>query len=119
MGESGSVAWMFDRKGVINVEKTGITEDDLMEVILEAGADDLKNEGDYFEVISSMENFEKVRKAIEDKGCKIESASLQYLAKDLVAIEGSAQDAVLKFLEAVEDNDDVQNVYSNADFQSE
>jgi transcriptional/translational regulatory protein YebC/TACO1 len=110
---------MFDRRGVINVEKGGVNEDDLMEVILDAGADDLKNEDDYFEVISSMENFEKVRKAIEDKGYKIESAALQYLAKDLVAIEGSAQESVLKFLEAVEDNDDVQNVYSNADFQSE
>jgi YebC/PmpR family DNA-binding regulatory protein len=119
LGENGSVAWMFDRRGVINVEKGGVKEDDLMEVILDAGADDLKNEGDFFEVISPMENFEKVRKAIEDKGFKMESASLQYLAKDLVAIEGSAQEAVLKFLEAVEDNDDVQNVYSNADFQSE
>lgn len=119
MGDTGSVAWMFERKGVINVEKEGVSEDDLMEVILDAGADDLKNEGDYFEVITSMENFEKVRKTIEDKKYKIESASLQYLAKDLVAIEGSAQEAVLKFLEAVEDNDDVQNVYSNADFQSE
>jgi YebC/PmpR family DNA-binding regulatory protein len=119
MGDTGSVAWMFERKGVINVEKAGVSEDDLMEVILDAGADDLKNEGDYFEVLTSMENFEKVRKTIEDKKYKIESASLQYLAKDLVAIEGSAQEAVLKFLEAVEDNDDVQNVYSNADFQSE
>lgn len=119
MGDTGSVAWMFERKGVINVEKAGVSEDELMEVILDAGADDLKNEGDYFEVLTSMENFEKVRKTIEDKKYKIESASLQYLAKDLVAIEGSAQEAVLKFLEAVEDNDDVQNVYSNADFQSE
>jgi len=119
MGDTGSVAWMFERKGVVNVEKAGVSEDDLMEVILDAGADDLKNEGDYFEVLTSMENFEKVRKTIEDKKYKIESASLQYLAKDLVAIEGSAQEAVLKFLEAVEDNDDVQNVYSNADFQSE
>lgn len=119
LGDTGSVGWMFDRKGVINVEKAGANEDELMEVILDAGADDLKNEGEFFEVLSSMENFEKVRKAIEDKGYKIESASLQYLAKDLVGIEGSAQDAVMKFLEAVEDNDDVQNVYTNADFQSE
>jgi transcriptional/translational regulatory protein YebC/TACO1 len=66
-----------------------------------------------------MENFDKVRKAIEDKGYKFESASLQYIAKDLIAIEGAAQETVLKFLDAVEENDDVQNVYTNADFQSE
>jgi len=119
MGESGSVAWMFDRRGVINVEKAGANEDELMEVILEAGADDLKSEGDYFEVITSIPAFEKTRKAVEDKGYKIESASLQYLAKDLVTIEGTAQEQVLKFLDAVEDHDDVQNVYTNADFQSE
>ncbi len=118
-GETGSVAWMFERKGVINVEKEGATEDDLMEVILDAGADDLKNEGDYFEVITSMENFETVRKAIEDKKYKIENASLQFLAKDLIGIEGTAQEQVLKFLDAVEENEDVQNVYTNADFQSE
>lgn len=118
-GDTGSVSWMFERKGVINVEKPGVNEDELMEVILEAGADDLKNDGEYFEVVSSMENFDKVRKAIEDKGYKFESASLQYLAKDLIAIEGAAQETVLKFLDAVEENDDVQNVYTNADFQSE
>ncbi len=119
MGESGSVSWMFDRRGVINVEKAGVNEDELMEVILEAGADDLKNEGDYFEVITSIPNFEKTRKTVEDKGYKIESASLQYLPKDLLAVEGSAQEQVLKFLDAIEEHDDVQNVYTNADFQSE
>jgi len=119
MGESGSVSWMFDRKGVINVEKEGTNEDELMEVILEAGADDLKNEGDYFEVITSVPNFEKTRKTVEDKGYKIESASLQYIPKDLIAVEGTSQEQVLKFLDAVEEHDDVQNVYTNADFQSE
>ncbi len=81
LAESGSVSWMFERKGVVNVEKENVKEDDLMEVILDAGADDLKSEGDYYEVIAPIENFEKVRKAIEDKSYKIESASIQYLAK--------------------------------------
>lgn len=116
LGESGSVAWMFERKGVINVEKENTKEDDLMDVILDAGADDLNSDGDYFEVTSSLENFEKVRKAIEEKAYKIESASLQYIAKDLLPIEGKNVDAVIRCIEAVEDNDDVQNVYSNADF---
>ncbi len=119
LGESGSVAWMFERKGVITVEKGNVKEDDLMEVILEAGADDLKTEGEYYEVITPLESFDNVRKAIEDKSYKIESASLQYIAKDLIAVEGKKAEEVIRFIEAVEDNDDVQNVYTNADFIDE
>jgi len=119
LAESGSVLWMFERKGVVNVEKDSIKEDDLMEVILDAGADDLKPEGDYYEVIAAVENFEKVRKAIEDKSYKIESASLQYIAKDLVTVDSKNTDEVIRFIEAVEENDDVQNVYTNADFPDE
>lgn len=116
LGESGSVAWMFSRKGVINVEKENFTEDELMEVILDASAEDLKSEDDVFEIICSVENFDKVRKAIEEKSYKIESASLQYIAKDLISIEGKDAEDVIKCIEAVEDHDDVQNVYTNADF---
>ena len=116
LGESGSVAWMFERKGVVLVEKENHSEDEIMEVILDAGADDLRDEDTIFEIVSSLENFEKVRKAIEEKHYKIESASIQYLAKDLVAIDEKGAADVIKFLEVVEDYDDVQNVYSNADF---
>jgi YebC/PmpR family DNA-binding regulatory protein len=119
LGESGSVIWMFERKGVIYVEKDNIKEDDLMEIILEAGADDLKSESEYFEVISTVENFEKVRKAVEEKSFKIESASLQFVAKDLILMEGKKAEEVIRCIEAVEDNDDVQNVYTNADFSEE
>ncbi|MCB0721638.1 MAG: YebC/PmpR family DNA-binding transcriptional regulator [Ignavibacteriae bacterium] len=119
MGESGSVAWMFERKGVISIKKSLIKEDDLMEIILEAGADDLKSDDDYFEVISSVENFEDVRKALEGKGIESEESSLQYLAKDLVEKEGKEAEDVIRFVEAIEDNDDVQNVYSNADLEVE
>jgi YebC/PmpR family DNA-binding regulatory protein len=116
LAESGSVSWMFERKGVINIEKQNVKEDDLLEVILDAGADDLKSDGDFFEVITPVENFEKVRKAIENKNYKIDNASLQYIAKDLIAIEGKKSEEVIRFMEAVEENDDVQNVYTNADF---
>ena len=95
MGESGSVAWMFERKGVISIKKSLIKEDDLMEIILEAGADDLKSDDDYFEVISSVENFEDVRKALEGKGIESEESSLQYLAKDLVEKEGKEAEDVI------------------------
>lgn len=116
LGESGSVAWMFERKGVVTIAKENHTEDELMEVILEAGADDLKTEDEFFEVISSIENFEKVRKAIEDKKFKIENASMQQIAKNLVQLDEKASADVVKFLEVVEEHDDVQNIFSNADF---
>ena len=119
LGEAGSVIWMFERKGVVYVEKDNVKEDDLMEIILDAGADDLKTEGEYYEVVSSVENFEKVRKAIEEKSYKIESASLQFIAKDLLPVTGKSVDEVIRCIEAVEDNDDVQNVYTNADFPEE
>ncbi len=117
LGESGSVAWMFERKGIITLEKKNVTEDDLMEIILDAGADDLDSSGEYFEVKTALENFEKVRKAIEDKGLAIENASLQFVAKDLVSVGGKNADDIIRCIEAVEENDDVQNVYTNADFE--
>lgn len=116
MGESGSVSWMFERKGIITIPSQGVKEDDLMEIILEAGADDLKNEEEFFEVVTSLENFEKVRKTLESKNINMESASLQFIAKDLIALDEKSQHAVMSCIEAVEDNDDVQNVYTNADF---
>jgi YebC/PmpR family DNA-binding regulatory protein len=116
LGESGSVGWMFERKGVVTIAKENHTEDELMEVILEADADDLRTEDEFFEVISSIENFEKVRKAIEDKKYKIENASVQQIAKNLVELDEKGAADVVKFLEVVEEHDDVQNIFSNADF---
>lgn len=115
LGESGSVAWMFERKGVVTIEKGTHTEDDVMEIILEVGADDLKTEEETFEVISSIENLEPVRKALEEKGYKIESASMQYVPKDLVSLDESKSSDVIRFLEALEEHDDVQNLFTNAD----
>ncbi|MCI0473693.1 MAG: YebC/PmpR family DNA-binding transcriptional regulator, partial [Ignavibacteria bacterium] len=117
LGEAGSVAWMFERKGAISIEKGKHTEDEIMEIILDAGADDLKTEEETFEVITAIENLEKVRKALEEKNYKIESAGMQYIPKDLVALDESKSADVIKFLEIVEEHDDVQNIFSNADFQ--
>jgi len=116
LGESGSVAWMFERKGVVTIAKENHSEDDVMEIILDAGADDLKTEDEFFEVICSIENFEKVRKALEEKKYKIENASLQQIAKNLVELDEKGAADVVKFLEVVEEHDDVQNIFSNADF---
>lgn len=115
MGENGSVAWMFDRKGIISLPKQGKSEDDIMEIILDAGAEDLQTEEEYFEIQTPLESFEPVRKALADKDLSLENASLQWIAKNTVPVTGEDAEKVMKLIEALEDNDDVQNVYSNAD----
>lgn len=116
LGETGSVAWMFDRKGIITMPAAGKNEDDVMEVILEAGADDLSTQDEFFEVQTSVESFEPVRRALVDKNFTVENASLQWIAKNLIEVKGEDAEKAMKIIEALEDIDDVQNVYSNADF---
>jgi YebC/PmpR family DNA-binding regulatory protein len=115
MGETGSVAWMFDRKGVISLPKQGKSEDDVMEIILDAGAEDLQSDDEFFEIQTPLESFEPVRKSLADKELSIEKASLQWIAKNTVPVSGDEAEKVMKLIEALEDNDDVQNVFSNAD----
>jgi YebC/PmpR family DNA-binding regulatory protein len=116
LGETGSVAWMFDRKGVITIPVQGKSEDEIMELVLEHGADDLQTEEDFFAIYTSLENFEPVRKALAEKDLTIENASLQWIAKNLIEVKGEDSEKVMKLIEVLEDNDDVQNVFSNADF---
>lgn len=116
LGESNSVAWMFDRKGVITMPNQGKTEDDIMEIVIEAGAEDLQTEEDFFEIQTPIESFEPVRKSLLDKELTIENASLQWIAKNYINIGGEDAEKAMKLIEGLEDNDDVQNVYSNADF---
>ncbi len=117
LAENGAVAWMFDRKGVITLPKKDMEEDDLMEIAIDAGADDLVTEEDFFEVQTDMESFENVRKALIEKEIEIENASLQWVAKNTVEVAGENVEKVMKLIDMLEDNDDVQNVYTNADFQ--
>ena len=117
MGESGSVAWMFNKKGVITLPIQGKTEDEIMEIIIDAGADDMQTDEEFFEVQTSLENFEKVRKALLDKKITVENASLQWVAKNTILIKGEDAEKVIRLIETLEDNDDVQNVFTNADFQ--
>ncbi len=116
LGETGSVAWMFDKKGIITLPTQGKTEDDIMEIVLDAGAEDISEEDGYFEVTTEVENFESVRRALADAGLEIENASLQWIAKNTVDVSGETAEKILKLIDALEDNDDVQNVYSNANF---
>ncbi|MFZ4591090.1 MAG: YebC/PmpR family DNA-binding transcriptional regulator [Ignavibacteria bacterium] len=115
MGDAGSVSWMFERKGVVTIEKGTHTEDDVMEVILDLGADDLKTEEEHFEIICPIENLETVRKGMEEKGYKLESASMQYIPKELITLDEEKAASVIRFLETVEEYDDVQNLFTNAD----
>ncbi len=114
MAESGAVLWMFDRKGIITIPAEGKTEDDMMEIILEAGADDLQSEEGYFIVQTSVEDFETVRKALLAKQVAMEDASLQWVAKNMINVGGEDAIKFDKLVEALEDHDDVQNVFHNA-----
>lgn len=116
LGEANSVAWMFERKGIITVKREGKSEDEMMEIILDAGADDLETEEEFFEVTTSLESFERVRKALSEKKINIENASLQWVAKNQIAVSGEESEKLMKLIESLEDCDDVQNVFSNADF---
>jgi len=116
LGESGSVAWMFDRKGIITLPIQGKSEDDILEIVLEAGADDLQTEDEYFEVTTNVDSFEEVRKALVDDGLEVENASLQWIAKNTIEVNGEASEKVMNLYDMLEDSEDVQNVYSNADF---
>ncbi len=119
MGEAGCVAWMFDRKGVITFSKEKYTEEALMEAALEAGADDLHDEDDVWEIYTSMADFTGVRDAFEAAGLEMLSAELEMVPQNLMPVDVETGTKVMKFIEALEDNDDVQNVYTNADFPDE
>jgi YebC/PmpR family DNA-binding regulatory protein len=118
LAESGSVSWNFERKGVINIPAGNFSEDDILNIILDAGADDLVQEDDFFQITTTIDHLEKVRKAIEASGLsgiKVESASLQYVPKQTTRVEGKEAEQTVKLISALEDHDDVQNVYTNAD----
>lgn len=117
LGETGSVAWMFERKGVITIEKENKSEDEMFELAIEAGADDLQTEETFFEVTTSIENFEPVRKKMIEAKVNITNASLQWVAKNLIELSGESAEKAMKIIEILEDSDEVQNVYTNADFQ--
>ena len=115
LGEQGSVSWMFERKSQIIIEGDKANEDQLMTLVLEAGAEDLRNDGANWEVISSPESHDAVLEAIKKAGIATESAQIAMVPKNLMKLEGKNAGAMLRLSEALEENDDVQNVYSNFD----
>ncbi len=119
LGELGSVGWMFERKSQILIEKDKATEDQLMELALEAGADDVKLEGEHWEILSAPESHHAVLEALEKAGIPTASAEIGMIPKNLVEVDPKQASGVMKLMEALEDHDDVQNVYTNADFGEE
>ena len=115
MGEQGSVAWMFERKGQIILEGENLNEDELMSLVLDAGADDLRQDGDTWEVLTAPDALGSVQEALEKAKIPIAEAKLAMIPKNTVGVEGSAVKGLLKLLDALEEHDDVQNVFSNAD----
>ena len=115
MGEQGSVAWMFERKSQMYVPADKAGEDQLMGIVLDAGAEDLRSDGERWEILSPPETHEVVIKALDANGIPHEDASIALVPKNLIKLEGKNASGMLKLSEALEDHDDVQNVYSNFD----
>ena len=115
LGETGSVQWMFDRKGFIAVSSSSVSEEDLLEIALDAGAEDLKTEGDTLAVYTSYEDFYQVKSKIEEANVPIESSELTMLPQNALQVEGKQAEKTLKLMETLEDQDDVQSVYGNFD----
>jgi YebC/PmpR family DNA-binding regulatory protein len=115
MGESGCVSWMFDKKGYLVIEKGTVEEDALMELALEAGAEDVRDDGDNFEVITAPDSFEAVKAAIDAKAIPCVVAEVSMVPQNLTPVEGETAQKLIRLIDALEDCDDVQKVYNNAD----
>ena len=115
LGEAGSVAWMFDKKGLIIVDKSVKSEDELFELALEAGADDMQDEGDVFEIYTSPDAFNDVHEALQKAGIEMQSAEISMIPQNYIKLEGDDAKKMLKLYDAIDDNDDVQNLYANFD----
>ena len=113
LGEQGSVAWMFERKSQIIIEKELANEDTMMNLVLESGAEDLKDSGDSWEIISDPASHEAVLAALAAAKLETASAEVAMVPKNLIRLEGKNANAMIRLMDAMEDNDDVQNVYSN------
>ncbi|HJQ42328.1 MAG TPA: YebC/PmpR family DNA-binding transcriptional regulator, partial [Jatrophihabitantaceae bacterium] len=115
----GSVAYLFNRKGVVIVPSTGLGEDDVLMAVLDAGAEEVNNLGESFEVVSEATDLVPVRSALQDAGIDYESADMSFLPSVQVPLDEDGARKVLKLIDALEDLDDVQNVYANFDVSDE
>ena len=119
LGETGCVSWMFDKKGVITVEKSQIDEERLMGIVLDAGAEDVKEEDDLFEVVTQPEDFEKVKERLDREKVPVASAQVTMVPKNTVNVDAKHVEQILKLTEELEDHDDVQGVSANFNIPTE
>ena len=119
MGEAGCVSWMFDKKGLILVDQGAAKEDELMELALEAGAEDFRSEDKMYEIITSIDSFENVKEVLKNKKINLSLAEITMVPKSTVKLEGDQARKMLHLMEALEDHDDVQKVYANFDISAE
>ncbi|MFV0435925.1 MAG: YebC/PmpR family DNA-binding transcriptional regulator [Desulfopila sp.] len=120
LGESGCVAWMFDKKGTIEIDKTVIGEEALMDIALEAGAEDVIEEDHDFQVVTAPEDFEAVREALEQAGVEMSNAELSMVPQNTIEVtDENVARSLMKLLENLEDHDDVQNVHANFDMDDD
>ena len=115
LGAANSVAWTFHRKGIIHVARANYNEDDLLNIILEASADDMRTDEESYEIVTAPENFHAVTQALTAKGIKMEDSEVQLIPQNTVKVEGKEAEQVLKLIEALEEHEDVQHVYANFD----
>lgn len=119
LGQTGCVGWLFVRKGIIKIEKEKIDEESLFSLILEVGAEDLKTEENEYEVITKPQDLERIKKVLEEKGINISETSLAMLPKSTIKLEGKDAENLLKLMDGLEGDEDVQNIYSNFDIADE
>lgn len=119
LGETGCVSWIFEKKGVLTVAADQISEDALLELALEAGADDMRRDDDTYEIIAQPSNLEEIKRVLTEHEIAIESAEITMHPKNMVKMEEKHAEQVLRLMEALEEHDDVNNVYSNFDIDSE
>ncbi|NIR51079.1 YebC/PmpR family DNA-binding transcriptional regulator [candidate division KSB1 bacterium] len=115
LAESGAVAWLFEKKGLVTILKGGLEEDDLLMIVMDAGAEDIKSEDDMFEITTATGDLENVKSALEENNIKYETASLTMYPKNTVKVEGKEAEQLLKLMDVLEEHEDVQNIYSNFD----
>ncbi len=119
LGENGCVAWMFDKKGLITVDKLKIDEDQLISLSLDAGAEDVREEDGLFEIVTRPEEFEKVRERLQKENVPVVGAQVTMVPKNTVTLDGQSAEQILKLTEELEDHDDVQSVAANFDIPNE
>jgi transcriptional/translational regulatory protein YebC/TACO1 len=117
LAAENSVAWMFSRKGQVVVEKASADEEKLLNLALEAGADDMNDDGSVWEIVSSPESFEAVRDAVKASGIEPASAEVAMIPQNYVKLQGKDAQQMLRLMEALDDHDDVQHVWANFDIE--